>query len=146
MKQLVRAHGVSTASTQVNAANFTNIDNLSDAIICSFFASQPNSPQLVHEDLQQIHPDDIEEMGFEMANGYVDYEGKTMGRFARECKTLRNQDNKNKESSRRSVPVEISTSTALVSCDGLGGYDFLILILDRFLSLSKVKLPWINPK
>ncbi|GJY57906.1 hypothetical protein Tco_0457798 [Tanacetum coccineum] len=28
------AHGVSTASTQVNAANSTNIDNLSDAVIC----------------------------------------------------------------------------------------------------------------
>ncbi|GKG12076.1 hypothetical protein Tco_0346313, partial [Tanacetum coccineum] len=27
------AHGVSTASAQVNAANFTNIDNLSDAVI-----------------------------------------------------------------------------------------------------------------
>ncbi|GKB55536.1 putative ribonuclease H-like domain-containing protein, partial [Tanacetum coccineum] len=55
-------HGVSTASTQVNASNSTNINNLSDAIICSFFASQPNSPQLVHEDLQQIHPDDMEKM------------------------------------------------------------------------------------
>ncbi|GKD34562.1 hypothetical protein Tco_1250071, partial [Tanacetum coccineum] len=50
------AYGVSTASTQVNAVN---IDNLSDAIICSFFAGQSNSPQLAHEDLQQIHPDDI---------------------------------------------------------------------------------------
>ncbi|GJR73919.1 putative ribonuclease H-like domain-containing protein [Tanacetum coccineum] len=39
-------------------------------------------------------------------------------------KASRNQDNKNKESSRRSVPVETSTSTALVSCDGLGGYDW----------------------
>ncbi|GKF61978.1 hypothetical protein Tco_0182032 [Tanacetum coccineum] len=57
------AHGVSPASTQVNATNFTNIDNLSDAVICSFFASQPNSPQLIHKDLQQIHPDDMEEMG-----------------------------------------------------------------------------------
>ncbi|GJW37394.1 ribonuclease H-like domain-containing protein [Tanacetum coccineum] len=56
------AHEVSTASTRVNAANSTNIDNLSDVVICSFFASQPNSSQLVHEDLQQIHPDDIEEM------------------------------------------------------------------------------------
>ncbi|GJY54605.1 hypothetical protein Tco_0446269 [Tanacetum coccineum] len=56
------AHRVSTASTQVNAANSINIDNLSDVVICVFFASQPNSPQLVHEDLQQIHPDDIEEM------------------------------------------------------------------------------------
>ncbi|GJZ42173.1 hypothetical protein Tco_0589059, partial [Tanacetum coccineum] len=56
------AHGVTTASTQVNTAYSTNIDNLSDVVICSFFASQPNSPQLAHEDLQQIHPDDIEEM------------------------------------------------------------------------------------
>ncbi|GJW48758.1 hypothetical protein Tco_0080404 [Tanacetum coccineum] len=58
-KAVNTAYGVSTASTQVNAANSTNIDNLSDAVICVFFASQPNSPQLVHEDLQQIHPDDI---------------------------------------------------------------------------------------
>ncbi|GJY35271.1 hypothetical protein Tco_0420649, partial [Tanacetum coccineum] len=50
------AHGVTTASTQVNAPKSTNIDNLSDAVICSFFASQPNSPQFAHEDLQQIHP------------------------------------------------------------------------------------------
>ncbi|GKA48748.1 hypothetical protein Tco_0741706 [Tanacetum coccineum] len=37
----------------------------------------------------------------------------------------RNQEQQeNKKSSRRSVPVETSTSTALVSCDGLGGYDW----------------------
>ncbi|GKB91199.1 putative reverse transcriptase domain-containing protein [Tanacetum coccineum] len=46
------------------------------------------------------------------------------GYFARECKAQRNQDNKNNEVSRRSVHVETSTSTALVSCDGLGGYDW----------------------
>nr|GEZ05884.1 hypothetical protein [Tanacetum cinerariifolium] len=56
------AQEVFTASTQVNAAYSTNIDNLSDDVIYAFFASQPNSPQLVHEDLQQIHLDDIEEM------------------------------------------------------------------------------------
>ncbi|GJS99021.1 hypothetical protein Tco_0820191 [Tanacetum coccineum] len=56
------AHGVTTASTQVNTAYSIDIDNLSDDVICSFFASQPNSPQLAHEDLQQIYPDDIEEM------------------------------------------------------------------------------------
>ncbi|GJS12778.1 ribonuclease H-like domain-containing protein [Tanacetum coccineum] len=38
-------------------------------------------------------------------------------------KAPRNQDNRNKESSRRSVPVETFTSIDLVSCDGLGGYD-----------------------
>ncbi|GKD63734.1 ribonuclease H-like domain-containing protein, partial [Tanacetum coccineum] len=43
--------------------------------------------------------------------------------FARECRAPRNQDNK-KESSRRSMHVETSTSTTLVLCDGLGGYDW----------------------
>ncbi|GKE24731.1 ribonuclease H-like domain-containing protein [Tanacetum coccineum] len=46
------------------------------------------------------------------------------GHFARECRAPRNQDYMNKESTRRIVPVETSTSTALVSCDGLGGYDW----------------------
>ncbi|GJT88677.1 exocyst complex component SEC6 [Tanacetum coccineum] len=57
------AHGVSTANAQVNAAYSTYIDNLSDAVICAFLSSQPNSPQIVHEDLQQIHLDDMEEIG-----------------------------------------------------------------------------------
>ncbi|GKB10253.1 hypothetical protein Tco_0844176 [Tanacetum coccineum] len=63
------AHGVTTASTQVNTAYFTNINNLSDA-------------------------------------------------------SSKEQDCKNKESSKRNVPVETPTSIALVSCDGLGGYDW----------------------
>nr|GEZ26445.1 ribonuclease H-like domain-containing protein [Tanacetum cinerariifolium] len=49
-------------SSQATAVNSTTIDNLSDAVICSFFASQSNSPQLDNEDLQQIHHDDLEEM------------------------------------------------------------------------------------
>ncbi|GKB07668.1 hypothetical protein Tco_0835952 [Tanacetum coccineum] len=56
------AHGATAASTQATAVNSTTIDNLSDAVICAFFASQPNSPQLDNEDLQQINPDDLEEM------------------------------------------------------------------------------------
>ncbi|GJT75331.1 hypothetical protein Tco_1042056 [Tanacetum coccineum] len=46
------AHGATTASTQATVVNSTTIDNLSDAVICAFFASQPNSPQLDNEDLQ----------------------------------------------------------------------------------------------
>ncbi|GJY32972.1 hypothetical protein Tco_0417441 [Tanacetum coccineum] len=149
------AHGVTTASNQVNTAYSTNIDNLSDAVICLFFASQPNSPQLAHEDLQQIYPDDIEKMDLRWqmamltmrARRFLKNTGRKLtvnsnetigfdkfkvecynyhkrGYFARECRAPRNQDNKNKESSRRSVPVETTTSTALVSCDGIGRYDW----------------------
>ncbi|GJZ34574.1 ribonuclease H-like domain-containing protein [Tanacetum coccineum] len=38
------------------------IESLSDAVIYSFFASQPSTPQLDNKDLQQIHLDDLEEM------------------------------------------------------------------------------------
>nr|GEY01902.1 retrovirus-related Pol polyprotein from transposon TNT 1-94 [Tanacetum cinerariifolium] len=46
------------------------------------------------------------------------------GHFAKECIAPRAQDNRNKESTRRNVPVETTNSLALVSCDGLGGYDW----------------------
>nr|GEV31886.1 reverse transcriptase domain-containing protein [Tanacetum cinerariifolium] len=52
------------------------------------------------------------------------YNCQKRGHFSRECKASRNQDKKNKERLRRSVPVETSASTALVSCDGLGGNDW----------------------
>ncbi|GKA66577.1 ribonuclease H-like domain-containing protein [Tanacetum coccineum] len=45
------------------------------------------------------------------------------GHFARECKAPRNQENRNKENTRRVVLVETTTSNALVSCDGLVSTD-----------------------
>nr|GFC01391.1 hypothetical protein [Tanacetum cinerariifolium] len=48
----------------------------------------------------------------------------TRGDILLESAALRNQDNKYRESSRRSVPIETTTSIALVSCDGLGGYEW----------------------
>ncbi|GKA97267.1 hypothetical protein Tco_0825161 [Tanacetum coccineum] len=54
------AYGVSAA--QGNSVNSTYPGNPSDAMICSFLANQPNSPQLAQEDLEQIDPDDLEEM------------------------------------------------------------------------------------
>nr|GEV28355.1 hypothetical protein [Tanacetum cinerariifolium] len=56
------AYGVTTASTQATAVNSTKTNNLSDAVICSFFASQPNSLQHENEDLKQIHFVDLEDM------------------------------------------------------------------------------------
>ncbi|GJY15619.1 putative ribonuclease H-like domain-containing protein [Tanacetum coccineum] len=96
------AHGATTASTQATAVNSTIIDNLSDAVICAFFTNQPNSLQLNNEGLQQIHPGDLEEM---------------------DLRAPRNQENRNKEITRRVVPVETTNSNALVSCDG-SGYDW----------------------
>ncbi|GKA42235.1 reverse transcriptase domain-containing protein [Tanacetum coccineum] len=53
------AYGVSPAHTQCNPISK---DNLSDVMIYAFLASQPNSPQLAREDLEQTDPNDLEEM------------------------------------------------------------------------------------
>ncbi|GKG00343.1 hypothetical protein Tco_0302033, partial [Tanacetum coccineum] len=61
---------VNTTNVQVSTANYTistgstlnSTANLSDAIIYAFLANQPNGSQLVHEDLEQINEDDLEEM------------------------------------------------------------------------------------
>ncbi|GJS28255.1 putative ribonuclease H-like domain-containing protein, partial [Tanacetum coccineum] len=84
--------GVNTASTQGATDSSKSGENFSNAMIYSFFASQPRY-------------------------------------FARECRAPRNQDSRNQDSSnkeptRRTVPIEETTSNALVSqCDGFG-YDW----------------------
>ncbi|GJU96756.1 hypothetical protein Tco_1321512, partial [Tanacetum coccineum] len=56
------AHEVSITHTQGKGVNSTSLDNLGDAVINAFLASQPNSPQPSQKDLEQLHPDDLEEM------------------------------------------------------------------------------------
>ncbi|GJY50860.1 ribonuclease H-like domain-containing protein [Tanacetum coccineum] len=57
------AYRVSTANTQVSTASTqVSTANLSDDTVYAFLASQPNGSQLVHDDLEQIHEDDLEEM------------------------------------------------------------------------------------
>nr|GEW47570.1 hypothetical protein [Tanacetum cinerariifolium] len=145
---------VSAATTKPKAYILPNVDNLSDVVIYSFFASQSNSPQLDNDDLKQIDADDLKEMdlkwqmamltmrarrflqrternlganettsiGFDMSKVEC-YNCHRRGHFARECRSPR--DTRNKDTQRRNVPVETSTSNALVSqCDGVGSYDW----------------------
>ncbi|GKB96675.1 retrovirus-related pol polyprotein from transposon TNT 1-94, partial [Tanacetum coccineum] len=129
-----------------------------DVVYCAFFASQPNSPQLVHEDLQQIHPDDMEEMDLRWqmamltmrARRFLKNTGRKLtvngnetvgfdspkwlvlqlpkeGHFDLGVVELQEiKINKEQRKVKRSVPPmwATSTSTTLVSCDGLGGYDW----------------------
>nr|GEV38529.1 uncharacterized mitochondrial protein AtMg00810-like [Tanacetum cinerariifolium] len=148
-------YGATTASTQATAVNSTTIDNLSDAVICAFFASQPNSLQLDNEDLQQIHPANLEEMDLRWQMAMLTIRAKRFLKnirrkfsmngtetirfdkskvecynchkrrhFARECRAPRNQENRNRENTRRVLLVETNTSNALVSCDGISDYDW----------------------
>nr|GEV00701.1 retrovirus-related Pol polyprotein from transposon TNT 1-94 [Tanacetum cinerariifolium] len=145
---------VFAASSKATVSTLPNVDSLSDAVIYSFFASQSNSPQLENENLKQIDADYLEEIdvkcqmtmltmrakrflqktgrnlgangtaaiGFDMSKVEC-YNCHQRGHFAREYRSPR--DNRNKDTTRRTVPVEVSTSNALVSqCDAVGGYDW----------------------
>ncbi|GJR56125.1 hypothetical protein Tco_1406646 [Tanacetum coccineum] len=74
-------------------------------------------PKLDNEDIKQIGTDDLEEMDLKWQVAML-----TMrGHFARECRALRNQGNRNRDGPRRNAPVDTSTTHALVVQDGIGG-------------------------
>ncbi|GJU70186.1 hypothetical protein Tco_1256445 [Tanacetum coccineum] len=115
------AYGVSIANTQVSPAS-TQVRttstqvctaNLSDDTIYAFLASQPNGLELVYEDLEQIHDDDIEEMDLKCQLALLSM---------RTRRGPRNQDSwtRNQKSSRRTINMEETSSKAMVAIDGAG--------------------------
>nr|GEW36791.1 putative reverse transcriptase domain-containing protein [Tanacetum cinerariifolium] len=107
---------VTIASSKALVSTLPIVDSLSDAVIYSFFASQSNSPQLYNEDLKQIDADDLKEIDLKWQMTMLTLRARRRGHFARECRSPR--DNKNKESLRRTVPVEVDeepTNYALIA-------------------------------
>nr|GFB57063.1 ribonuclease H-like domain-containing protein [Tanacetum cinerariifolium] len=107
VKSLMEAieKSVSAASSKATVSTLPNVDSLSDAVVYSFFASANETSAI----------------GFDMSKVEC-YNFHRRGHFSRECRSPR--DNRNKDTPRRTVPVEVSTSNALVSqCDAVGSYD-----------------------
>ncbi|GKC03479.1 ribonuclease H-like domain-containing protein [Tanacetum coccineum] len=87
---------------------------------------QDSSHMVAASKVHMLKPSDMEHWrkdGFKVADGYANNEGKEILEEHWECWAPRNEENMNKENTRRVVPVEITTSNALVSCDG-SGYDW----------------------
>nr|GEV40541.1 hypothetical protein [Tanacetum cinerariifolium] len=102
---------VSVASFQALVSILPNVYSLSDAVIYSFFASQFNSPQLENKDLKQIDVDYLEEIDLKWQMAMLTIRVRRRGHFSKECRSSR--ENRNKEAPRRTVPVRVSTSNAL---------------------------------
>ncbi|GJU04568.1 hypothetical protein Tco_1120998 [Tanacetum coccineum] len=123
-REVNTAQGVNTASTQGVVDSSTTVENLSDVVIYSFFASQLSIPHLDNEDLQQIHYDDLEEIDLRWN---IDMLTMRERRFLKNTGRKLDMANKKelgltspREPTRRTVPVEETTLNALVSQgDGL---------------------------
>nr|GEV54486.1 ribonuclease H-like domain, reverse transcriptase, RNA-dependent DNA polymerase [Tanacetum cinerariifolium] len=112
---------VSTVSAKMPVSSLPHVDSLSNVVIYSIFASQ--SSMRVRRFLQRtgrnLRANEPTFMGFDMSK--VECNNCHMkGHFSRKCRSLKDiRQNDAVEPQRRNVPVEKSTSNALVSqCDG----------------------------
>ncbi|GJV92398.1 ribonuclease H-like domain-containing protein [Tanacetum coccineum] len=137
-----------------NSNSSTNeADNTAYEVSVAHTQNNPASGDNLKE-LEQIDPDDLEEMDLQWemvmltirARRFIKRTGRKLdvngqrvrfdrskvecyncykyGHFARECRALRNQENRGREINRRIVTVETPTENALVAQDGIGGYDW----------------------
>nr|GEY55051.1 putative ribonuclease H-like domain-containing protein [Tanacetum cinerariifolium] len=124
------------ASAKIPVSALPNMDTLSNAIIYSFYASQSKSPQLHNDDLKQRDVDDLEEMDLKWQMAMLTMRARK-GHFGRKCRSPKDtRRNVAAEPQKRNVPVETSTSNAVVS-----QYDYSRFTWVFFLATKDEKSP-----
>ncbi|GKA69249.1 putative ribonuclease H-like domain-containing protein [Tanacetum coccineum] len=86
------AYEVSTVSSNVNIASpQVSIASFSDNVIYAFMVENPNGSNLLKQNLEQIHEDDLEAIDLKVAALLLRIESKE-GHFARECRAPRDNE------------------------------------------------------
>nr|GEZ58743.1 hypothetical protein [Tanacetum cinerariifolium] len=117
----------STSPTTQNIAfvSSQNTDNTNESVSDVTSVSAASTKVLVSTlpNVDNLNADDLEEMDLKWQMAMLTIRARRRRHFAREYISPKNT--RNKDTQRRNVPVETSTSNALVShCDGVGSYDW----------------------
>ncbi|GKB45632.1 ribonuclease H-like domain-containing protein, partial [Tanacetum coccineum] len=115
------AHGVSTANSKANASTLPNVDSLKEMDLKWQMAMLTMRERRFLKKIgRNLGVNGTDTIGFDKTKVEC-YNCHRRGHFARECRALR--ENKNREPVRRSVPVESTKANALIAQDSLG-YDW----------------------
>ncbi|GJS77638.1 hypothetical protein Tco_0727519 [Tanacetum coccineum] len=155
------AYGVSTANTQVSPASTqvstastqVSTANLCDDTVYALLASQPNGSQLVHEDLKQIHEDDLEEMDLKWQLALLSMRTRRFFQKTRRKITINGSDTAGYDKSKvecfnchKSVNVEETSSKSMLAIDE-AGFDWSYMTDDEvptnmaLMAFSDSKIP-----
>ncbi|GJV27944.1 hypothetical protein Tco_1384392 [Tanacetum coccineum] len=101
---------VNTASPQVSTASFN------DNVVYAFMVENPNSSNLLQQDLEQIHEDDLEAMDLKWQLSLLSMRAK------RECRAPRNNEGqfRNQDNTMKHGNNENTSSKAMLAIDGVG--------------------------
>ncbi|GJV23360.1 putative ribonuclease H-like domain-containing protein [Tanacetum coccineum] len=111
------AYEVSTVSPNVNTASpQVSTDNFSNNVVCAFMVENPNGSNLLQQDLEQIHEDDLEAMDLKWQLSLLSMREK------RECRAPRNKDGqfRYQDNTRKQGNNEDTSSKEMLAVDGVG--------------------------
>ncbi|GJX99489.1 hypothetical protein Tco_0356508 [Tanacetum coccineum] len=119
---------------------------LDDATVYAFLSTQPQGSQLVHEDLEQLHDDDLEEMDLKWnmallsmrARKFYQRTGRKKKNYHLWKQAPRSKDNRNwnQGSSSKAVRIEDASEKAMCAIDG-AGFDWSDMAEDEEIALLK---------
>ncbi|GKD50567.1 hypothetical protein Tco_1279543 [Tanacetum coccineum] len=121
----MHAYEVSTASPDVNTASpQVSTASFSDNVVYAFMVENPNGSNLLQQDLEKIHEDDLEAMDLKWQLSLLSIRAK------RECRAPRNKEGqfKNQDNTRKQGNNEDTSSKAMLAIDGC---DDLIVKLNQ---------------